>query len=167
MDIVYFIMDLLLHVAFIGAAIPVMFFTYGAFLQKDLMKTEVYKIVHDLLRPIMGAVSYVFEDVKWNVEASAAEHAQERNNTLIREKVRNILIIMSSVCIILFLLILFATGRPFPWMLIGSNIVMTAAVVLAEMVFLYVIVRKFRPIDVDDIQKRLVERLDEGASASS
>lgn len=158
-----FVLDFLLHVAFIGVAIPVMFFTYAAELQKQILKDEVYKVVHDLLRPFMTIISYVFKDISWEVELSDSEHKQEERNALIREKVKYTLIGLFTVSLTLFFLIIIVRKESVPWDLILNNMIMTVAVVAAEIIFLYVIVKKFRPIDVEDIRKRLLTQLERAA----
>lgn len=161
---VHFVMDFLLHVAFIGVAIPIMFFTYGAHLQREVMKEEVYKVVHDLLRPFMGIVSYVFQDIKWDIEVTESERKQEERNAMIRDKVKYVLIGMFTISIALFLLIVFLRNEGFPWDLVLNNMIMTGAVVVAEMIFLYVIVRKFRPVDVEVIKEKLLAQLEKAAA---
>lgn len=162
----HFVMDLLLHIAFIGVAIPIMFFTYGTQLQKELVKHEVYKIVHDFLRPLMGVVTYIFKDFTWEIETSASEKKQEERNELIRNKVKYVLITMFAVSIGLFGVMVVLSNEPVPWGLIGTNLVMTVMVVAAEIVFIRVVVEKFRPIDVDDIQQRLIQKLEKAAAAT-
>lgn len=158
--IVYFVMDLLLHIALIGVALPAMFFTVGTQIQHDVMRNEVYKVTSDLLRPLMGIVSYVVKDVNWEIEATDAERQQEENNRMIRDKVRYGLIGLFCVSLALFFVVVIIRGGPFPWDLVLANIIMVIAIILAEIFFLYVIVKRFRPIDVDDIQKRLIARLE-------
>lgn len=163
----HFAMDLLLHIAFIGVAIPIMFFTYGTHLQKELVKEEVYKIVHDFLRPLMGIVTYVFKDFKWDIETTASEKRQQERNDLIRQKVKYALITMFAVSIGLFGVVVALSNTSFPWDLVLTNIIMTAVVIAAEIVFLTLVVKKYRPIDVDDIQQRLIQKLERDAAAAA
>ncbi len=160
----HFIMDLLLHIAFIGVAIPIMFFTYGTALQKELVKEEVYKIVHDFLRPLMGIVVYVFKDFKWDIETSVSEKNQRERNESVRRKVKYALITMFAIAIGLFGVVVALSNRPFPWDLVLTNIIMTIAVIAAEILFLTTVVKKYRPIDVDDIQQRLIQKLERDAA---
>lgn len=157
---VNFILDLLLHIALIGVALPAMFFTYGTRLQHDVIKNEVYKITHDLLRPILGIVSYVFQDIDWDIETSESERKQDERNRMIREQVKYALIGIFTVSMALFFAIVIARGGPFPWNLVLLNIIMVTVIIIAEIFFLSVIVKRFRPIDVDDIQKRLLAYLE-------
>lgn len=165
-SVVHFIMDVLLHIAMIGVAIPAVFFTYGTHLQKDVIKTEVYKVVHDLLRPIMGIVAYVFKDFEWDIETSDSEKSQNAKNSVIRERVKRVLIGVFVVSFALFVVILLVSGKPVPWWLIFTNVVLVGTIIVTEIVFLYVFVRKFRPIDVDDINVRIVARLERYAASA-
>lgn len=157
---VNFILDLLLHIALIGVALPAMFFTYGTKLQHEVIKQEVYKITHDLLRPIMGIVSYVFKDINWEIETSESERKQDERNRDIRTQVKYALIGLFTVSMALFFVIVIVRGGPFPWELVLMNIIMVTAIIIAEIFFLSLIVKRFRPIDVDDIQKRLLTHLE-------
>lgn len=157
---VNFVLDLLLHIALIGVALPAMFFTYGTKLQHEVIKQEVYKITHDLLRPIMGIVSYVFKDINWEIETSESERKQDERNRDIRTQVKYALIGLFTVSMALFFVIVIVRGGPFPWELVLMNIIMVTAIIIAEIFFLSLIVKRFRPIDVDDIQKRLLTHLE-------
>lgn len=158
-----FVMDLALHAALIGVVIPILFFTYGTQLQREVVKDEVYKVVHDMLRPFMGIVSYVFQDAKWSVEVGVSEKKQQERNGLIREKVKYTLIGMFTVSLTVFALVVIVRGEGIPWDLIFHNLVMVCAVVVAQLIFLYFVVKKFRPIDVEDVKRRLIDQLEKHA----
>jgi hypothetical protein len=154
MNILEFLMDIFLHIALIAVIIPVIFFTYGTYLQKKVIRFEISKILYDALRPYIPVVVKHMSTVQVENTAGKISDSQDKRNKEYEMKAALYLGIMSIVSIIIFFILCYFNGR-IPIELLGENIVLVLSVVATELIFFTYIAANYRPIDIDEIKNEM------------
>jgi hypothetical protein len=154
MNLILFLMDLLLHIAFVGIVIPIIFFTYGLYLQKKIIKLEVSKVVYTIIKPF---IPFITEDIKNKYLNFNPNVTEDLNPDKEKYKVLAFISLgcLCGVSIIGFCMLCYIIGYV-PVYIIINNIVLLIFVAITQILFFTYIATKYRPIDVEDIKRRLI-----------
>jgi hypothetical protein len=138
--------------------VPCLFFTYGAFIEKEIVRKQVIRLVDDVTQSAKN-LNYNIPDVKIPVNDSLDKSVKDNNNKLIKEAFLYLSVGFVGG-IALTIALWYYSKKSFNYKHMAyENLVLLLLVAITEIAFFGVISRNYRTLDSNKIKQFVLKEL--------
>jgi hypothetical protein len=138
--------------------VPILFFTYGAYIEKQIVKDQVERLV-DSFTSNVKVLGYTIPDVNIPVDKSLDDTVKKNNTDLLKRAFTVLTVGFAGGVALSVVLWRYAKER-FEFMhMVYENLGLLLLVAITEVVFFGVISRNYRSLDSNAIKKYILEEL--------
>jgi hypothetical protein len=162
--------NIILHIVLISVFIGIFFFTYGAYLEKEIIKIQIEYLINDLIGsvkvflPKSEKINKHIRDFDIKIDESQDQKVRKSNNSI---KIKAFIAIF--ILVIFGLLIILAiskvmnrqnmTQKQFWLKLFKYNIVAIIFIGLTEFIFASFFVKKYMAINTNKLKKSVIDNV--------
>ena len=166
------ICNILLHIMLISAFLGSYFFTFGAYLEREILKDQLDYLVETTLQPVRILFPNISNDVKhklksynFKIDQNADKRSIENNKKTVDTAIKFI----TTFFIIGFIVILYLayimdrgglTMGQFIVKLLKHNLIILIFIAMTEFIFAYFFARKYMSLDINRLKQQIFLSLD-------
>ncbi len=166
----FHVSNIIMHIILISVFIGIFFFTYGAYLERTIIKMQVEYLINDLIGSIkvfLPKSDQVKEQIKnINIDVDESEDQKVRNNNKLT-KIKAFIGIFILVTIGIFIILAVSrlmnrekmTHKQFWLKLLKYNIIAIFFIGITEFVFASFYVKKYMSINTNKLKKSVIDNI--------
>jgi hypothetical protein len=159
--------NILLHIMLISAFLGSYFFTFGTYLEREVLQDQLNYLVDTTLDPIKILVPTVSEDIKkkiksynFKINENADIKTEEQNKKTVDKAIKfiTLFIVIGLIVIVILSKILDRDGMTYEQFfkkLFMHNLIILIFIASTEFIFAFFFVKKYMSIDTNKIKKQI------------
>jgi len=167
------ICNILLHIMLISAFLGSYFFTFGAYLEREVLKEQLNYLINTTLHPIKILMPGISTEIKnkiknynFKIDEQADINTENKNKKTIYSAIKfiSLFCVVGLMVVIILSVILDREGmtyNEFYKKLIIRNMIILVFIALTEFIFAYFFAKNYMSIDTNKLKQQIFISLDE------
>jgi len=130
--------------------VPSLFFTYGAYIERDIVKTQIVRIIEEL-KAAAYAIGYTIPNIDVSVDVDLDAKVEENNNELIKFAIIT-LVVVSLLGYITVAYLWWRKPNFSVSYMMARDFLLLFLIIIVEVLFFTVITKNYRTIDANLIK---------------